>query len=1105
MLDRPMALYIISSNRVESLQAHMAELLLTAPLPDAFQSEQVVVPGMAMARWLNLELVKSLGIASNINYALPAAWIWQLAADVFAVDEGQQAGAEQIEDPLGRELAAWKIFSLLPDLLQDPEFVSLRAYLKDDESTGIKRWQLAVRIADVFDRYQFYRPDWIRAWSIIPSTRQTGNADEQQAWQRILWQSLIKDLSKPDRVSMIDQLLARMHNNKPPEALPARLCCFALSTLPPLYVQVLQALAGHSDVYLFQHSPTDQYWADIKSKKQLSRLRLQNADSADYYDSGNELLASWGRQGQAFQDLLISAESVDSAQWEDYQEPGTASLLNRLQQGIFKLQNGEIRESVAVDASIKVAVCHSAMRECQVLHDELLHTLQNDAELQPEDILVMIPQISDYAPYIEAVFSYDENGSRPFLPWNLSDTTVAEEHPLVDIFFQLLALPESRFGYSEVMNYLTVPEIMEKFGLDRNGCDAVAVLLQETRVHWGLDGEHKVELTLPAVDQNTWRQAEDRLLASYAMDSEFADTADFTWQELALLPVFEGALGEAAGCFFNLLSKLKRWRELLQGEKSGRTWQLLINTLLDDFFMETGEDDSKLQQIRDVVDRSSQQMGELSISRELLITCLRSSLGSQPGHSRFFSGGITFCGMRPMRSLPFKLICILGLQDMAFPRREQAIEFDLMANYWRPGDPRKGDEDRYLFLETLLCARQRIYFSYCGRSLKDNTPCQPSILLRELLDFIDAAYLPLNGGDGLMSEALTQVHSMQPFNPRNYQGGSDTNSYDDYWCQVARVLQRAEPVQAGYLDNLPLLPDSVDSEERGKNIELGSLQRFLKDPIAGFFNDSLGIYLSQTEQNADEEPFDLDNLQLWSIKQRMLSDLMMGKETALKSLRAEAGLPHGFQGDRVFHAAREAVDKLRDRLVEYQQCTQTPLAIELEMKHGYVLSAQSRLYSGRGLLHASPSKFKGKAVLAIWLEHLVLCAAEKLPAEECSLLIATDRVFRFPVLPSTDAMTILEDYLALYRLAWQRPLCFFPASSFSWMWHYHLSTDEEKANKEALKVWKGNEYYGPAGEEAEPYVQLALRGQKGNPLHREEFRELAKRFFARALANGESK
>lgn len=1054
-----MGLQLISSNKIETLLAELADRLSSSPLASPFTAETMVVPSQAMGRWINLQLARQHGIAANIQYLLPAAWIWHLTE--------QQLGDIPAKDPIARDLASWKIHDLLPGLLDHPEFSQLQHYLKQD-SGGVKRWQLAQQIADVFDRYQFYRPELIRSWC----------RGQEKDWQPRLWRELIADHRQTHRVAVLDRLLGRLHGDAPDRELPERVSLFALSSLPPLFIQVLHALANHTEINLYQHSPTDQYWADLKSKKTLSRVRVQTPDLSAYFDTGNELLASWGRQGQALQDLLLSDPAPLEADWEHYQPPLEETLLGRVQQAIFQLD--EHGPGSHFDDSVQLHICHSPLRECQVLHDGLLRLMEQDKTLRPEDVLVMIPEISRYAPYIEAVFHKDQTGARPYIRWNISDISVADEHPLIRIFFQLLNLPGSRFTASELLSYLEVPELAARFGLDDAECETIRDLLGQTEVRWGMDEQHKQELGLPAVLENTWKQAAQRLFAGYAM----GDVDN--WNDIAPLAGTEGDAAISLGKFWLLFNSLGEYRKQLAKARPADQWQLLLNQLLDDFFDDHASGDGKLQQIRDSLDDLQQLAGKQILSHQLALHWLTTALGNQHISGRYFSGGVTFCGMHPMRSLPFRVICLVGMNDQAFPRRDTPVEFDLMADQWRAGDPRKGDEDRYLLLETLLCVREKLYISYTGRDLKDNSERQPSVLVRELLDFI--------GEDA--STGITHIHPLQAFSPRNYQGKEA--SYDSYWCKLANLSQQAsQPLQEsdwpGYL-----LPEPA---EELREVNLRALHRFLQHPIQYFCNTRLHIRLQQTTLDEDDEPFELDGLQRWRMKAMITTSTLREQPVTAAQLKARGLLPHGSLADIAYSGIQQEVAPLLEALTDYNGVPTEPRHVDLPFADGFRLSGQLDNYlPGHGLLHVSPAKIKGRTLLALWLDHLALCAGGQLEEDEVSRLVGGDGSWQFSAMGREDALSRLHRYLGFYWEGLQRPLPLFPAASFAYAQH---QDDESRALKKAGSQWSGNGFMNIPGDQDDPYVQLVLRGLAAQPLQDPEFAELAVAFYEGIFTLGE--
>ncbi|MDH5355638.1 MAG: exodeoxyribonuclease V subunit gamma [Gammaproteobacteria bacterium] len=1048
-----MALSIQSSNRVETLQQNLSQHLTASPLSNPFAAEIIVVPTFAMGRWLNLRFAQQQGIAANIQYPLPAGWLWNTAASLID-------GIPDL-DPLRQESLLWKIYSALPGLLVDPAFKPLSDYLTQDDN-GVKRWQLSVKIAQLFDQYQQYRPQMIRDWS----------SKSGDNWQALLWQKLLADVPENHHVAILSQLVSELRQGKRFTSLPQRISLFAISSLPPLYIEVIHALAGHSEITLYQHNPTDQYWADLKNRKSLTRMQLSEPQNAEYYETGNELLVSWGRQSQAMQDSLLDYGSLASSDSEFNFPPGNSSLLHSIQQSIFSIESSP--ENLRPDESLSVHICHSPLRECQVLHDHILYLLDNNPDLSSEDILVMVPEIGLYAPYIEAVFTHDESAGRPYLPWNLSDISIVDEHPLIQTFLQLLKLPDSRYAYSEISSLLEVAEIRQRFDIDEQGLREIRDLLDTSNVRWGIDGSHKASLGLPAIEENTWHQASDRIFAGYA----FGDIA--YWNGIAPLAQVDADRAVTAGRFWNLFERLTYWRQILGQTTTSVEWQTHLNALVDDLFVSIDFRDDRLQQIRDCIDQLSLAENSL-ISPQLLRHWFDQQLSVQSRQGRLFSGGVTFCGMRPMRNLPFPVICLMGMGDNAFPRRESRNDFDLMAQNRKPGDPHKGDEDRYLMLETLLCARQSLYISYSGRSLKDNSACQPSVLVQELLDFLDFKFESDPVNHVKVSEQLITVHPMQAFAATNYL--NFPGSYDNYWCDVANHLQTPGAIAT---ETKWPLHSGISSDYNIEGIDLGQLHRFFRHPVKYFFNSQFKIYLGEDRSNNDEESFMLDGLESWEIKTRLADDLVRGEASQRELLRAEGRLPHGSTADIELQNIYRQSQPWLDQLKLYSHLGSESIVIRCLLESGQVFFGEvPGYYSGTGLMHYTASKFKSVNLFGLWLDHLALCAGNLFAAGETSKLISLDAIVELKPLDSASAITRLNDYTKIFEQGQLSILPVFPTTSYEF-------ADQGKFEK----AWQGDERYGGGGDSQDDYVKLALRNTNSNPLLDPAFRDYAQRIYS---------
>jgi len=1054
-----MSFHFISSNKIENLMQCMGNVLQAEPLANPLTPDMILVSGMPMQRWLELKLADVMGIHCNIDYPLPASWLWTLISKNSAQT-----------DALSREASAWLIFQLLPELLHYDVFQPLHRYLKGDVD-GVKRWQLSDRIADTFDRYQYYRPDTIRNWS-------AGGGDD---WQARLWRQLLKEIGQDaHRVAMMDQWQKDLAQGSAAalQALPKRLNMFCISSLPPLLLGLLQQLSEHIDIYFYHASPTPAYWSDLMSEKKASKKRLDNPDEDIYFETGHELLTSWGRQGQIFQDLLLNHDALQALEHDGYSEDFPDSTLGELQADIFQTQRSE-REKKPVDDSIAIHICHSPLRECQVLHDELLQTFEKYPDLNPEDVLVMVPEINRYAPYIKAVFEHGEYAKkqvRPYIPYHLSDLSIADDTPLVRTFLSLLNLPKSRFTRTEVEAMLDIPEIYQHFGMDEESIPTIRKVLNDVNVCWGVDAEHRSNMGLPKHDMHTWKQARQRFLAGYAMGGKGK-----LWQGIAPIELNS----QEAVCmanFWRMVECMDDWRKKLAYPRTAQQWQLDLHRMLLDFMPNDAQHD-ECNHIQEALENWASKASDDDISHALLVHCLQQRLGETDIPNRYFSGGVNFCGMRPMRSVPFKMIALLGMSDAAFPRREHPLEFDRMAKTWQAGDPIKGEQDRYLMLETVLCCREKLYISYVGRSIRDNSVCQPSLLVSELCEELRHTY-----GDDAVQE---KVHPMQAFSARNF---SEENAHDAYWCALANRLQQAKPKQATSTWGETSLPPLVV-----ESLTLEGLIQFVKHPVKCFINHRLNIYMQKHDERCDDEPFELNYLEAWSIKKRLLDDTLQAQNLDEARLTAEGLLPHGMAGDAALQAQHDAVQPMLDQLEAYHGKENQTVWVDVLCQAGegktLHITGQIRHYiAGLGLLHATPSKLKGKYVLACWLEHLALCSANIFQKNESSLLQCSDKSMRFKWMEQDAAQAQLQVYVDAYVQGMQQPLPIFEGASYAQV--FEKTKKGEVNRKKVLAKWQGDSFRSILGDKDDAYVQLIMRDVGDMPIDTPAFEDWGNTFYA---------
>lgn len=1075
-------LKVYHSNRLEHLLERFVEVT-AAPLAGPLTPETVVTQSQGMARWLALRLAERRGIAANIEFVLPAAFIWRLFG-THLPEAGQPSGFD-------REVLTWRLMQLLPARLDEPGFEPLARYLRG-ERAELKRYQLCRRIADVFDQYLVYRPDLIHAWE----------AGAEEHWQARLWRALGGN-EHPHRAGLLGRFLDDALTLAPAR-LPERVCIFGIPSLPPAYLDVVAKLAATIDVHLFALNPCLLYWGDIVAPRNIARIRQQRARLGqplddDYLTSGNSLLASLGRQGRDFIDALHDHAAEEE---ELFALPASPGILGLVQADMLTLEErGRSAPKLplpADDDSLQVHLCHSPLREVEVLHDQLLARFDADPTLRPQDVLVMTPDIEQYAPYIEAVFGAAPEGRR--IPFAIADLSRQSEHPVVQAFLQLLALPGSRFTANDVLSLLELPAVLRRFGLDFDDFETLRHWVRDAGIRWGLDGRARADLTLPDLDANTWAFGFRRLFLGYAM----APTGERLFEGVLPYPHIEGQAVALLGRLRTFVDRLADLAARLARPHTAAEWAALINDLLEAFFQPDGDDAEPLQIVREAAANLVGETGSANYGEpfgiDVLRDHLRGELGGTRTEQRLLTGRLTFCAMIPMRSLPFRIIALIGMNDGAFPRQQRPPGFDLMAESPRKGDRSRREEDRYLFLEALISARERFYVSYVGRNIRDNSPQLPSVLVSELLDYVDQAFAVEAGAP---REHLTIEHPLQPFSERYYGAEPGLYSYAAEWLPALQA-KASDPQPEPPFCPAPLAPQphagAAETAAPAEPIDLAALRRFFRHPARAFLRGRLGVYLDGGEEVLDDnEPFALDGLQRHQLHDGLLEHLLAdgAVEPYRAVLKARGTLPNSRFADLLLDGEVADVEALADTV---RPLIRDPLPHREVELHGpdWRLTGWLDRLTRQGLVRYRVGRAKAVDLIELWVEHLVLNALAPADCPRVSQLVAGDgtRVLA----EVAGARSHLDRLIASFRQGQHAPLKLMPRAAYAYAEALHADKPPLPA---AQKAWESNAYN--RGEDADADHRLAFRGT--DPLD-EEFEQLAAAVYGPlidALRRGEAR
>lgn len=1056
----------IHANRLETLRDLIVSHLQAHP-PAPLESETFLVQSNGMAQWLRHAFAASndgagggAGIAAAQRFVLPQSFLWQACRLVL--------GASRIPEtsPFDKTRLQWRIYRLIPEQLEaHPQtFAALDHYLGDDPDPR-KRHQLARRLADLYDQYQVYRPDWLADWLagddiLRDGHGQTTPLDAGLQWQAQLWRALHADIGAGaealSRPAIQAQLIAALDAAEPGEwpALPRRLTVFGVTSMPRPVLDALHALSRHCQILQLVQNPSGYFWADLVEDRDLLKLD-QRRHQRHFGTPGQPLLAAWGKQGRDFIALLNEIDQPE--RYRDWFQtidafeppiPATASitdypLLEQIQQDIFDLtplpSPGEERPLVR-DASIRFHRAHSRQREVEVLHDRLLDAFEQAARterpLRPRDIIVMVPDIDTYAPAVEAVFGRLDRHDHRYIPYTIGDRRARSEAPVATAIERLTDLPNARLTLGEVLDLLEVPAFRQRFGLGEEDLIILREWCRDAGVRWGLDAERRESLDIArGFEQNSWRFGLRRMLLGYAVGAGDA------WQDIEPYPEVGSLDAALLGPLRALLDTLEHHAAAFREPGRPRDWADRLSALIDDCLSLQGSEELALEsRLADAMTEWLNACDEAAFNDPIPLTVARDAwlavLEDEGPSQRFLAGRVNICTMMPMRSIPFRLVCLLGMNDGEYPRTRPPVDFDLMAagGQYRPGDRSGRDDDRYLFLEALLAARDHLHVSWIGRNPRDDSELPPSVLVSQLRDHLDRGWrLDEPDTDSTaVTPHLTVDHPLQPFSPR-YDGQGEYFTYASEWRHDARPM-----------DESPALGPPLLASPQA--LGLRDLATFLSDSAGHFAGERLKLRFDETrDATPDSEPFELAGLARYSVQDALLAPLRrqdppddpdpaiaaagarlqrsgelpvagMGRIALDQSIAQALRAARRWQVWRARGPAPEPPQELRlSRDVDDQ-----PFVIEDWSADLYRLADGERL---RLVLKAGDTLKAGHPhyprLLSDWVQHLALNAAG---FNARSVIIAHDATHSLPAMPCGSAAGPLDDILRGWRAGLERPL-----------------------------------------------------------------------------------
>lgn len=997
-----MTLRIVRSNQSEALIARAAAVL-SAPSEDPFRPDVVVVHGRGLETWAQMQIADALGVAAHLR----SPTLDDLAIDVARASLGVDL------DGWRRDVVRYAALAALEDPAFDADVPRRWIDAGDPVEVASRRVVFAGLVADAFTRAAWHRPDTLAA------LRDPRGGE----WDQRLFQVVERRIGAPPP-------LVAFASDAPLDVDAERILVLSVSSLSAFHLGWLRRLAHRRDVHWLQLAPGPGAWAAARSGP---------AALDAWFDQGPPLSRSLGGAARETHRRLAALPDAADAGDDAFCAPDGATLLARVQRAVYdgRVEPARIDET---DRSIEIHGATGAARQVQVLRERLLALLDADPSLEPRDIVVMTPDVDTFGPLIEGTFedgaAWSERHTHPGglarLRFRLADRGLSVANPVATALIAALDLLGSRFEASRVVDLASIEPVREHLGLASADLPILAGWVARSGARWGRDAAHRAEVGLRG-DLHSWRFALDRLLFGLATPDErpvagvYAAPTTGRTEDL-----------RAVGAVVTLVERLLRAHDTLSGVHPLAGWRDALWALVDDLVGPSGADRGR---VRGAIGRLASDAAAVGADPQLDRAAVRALLEEhlaqrEPG-AGFLSGAITVCQLVPMRSVPFRVVALLGLDDGAFPRADADRDLD-RSGPRTPDEPSIRQDDRSLFLEAVGSARDRLLVFGSDREPRTGRPRPFASPVLDLLDTIDAI-------DPDARARVVRSHPLHPWGPGDLDP-ADPVTHDPRWLRAARAAHGPRVDAPPFLTRLPPAPPGP--------IELGAVGRFLKDAADFALRDGLGLWAAEDDDPvADEEPLASDALERWALRDRALQAALRGEDLSvdgpLFALLAGSGeLPVDAHGRRVWRDTAEFATDLAEKAAPWWEPLAPPRTVAVTAGgRGLVGRVSGR--RGDALVQVQAGPVRDHQRLVLWARQLALAVAGD---DVAAVLIGADDVVVRPPLGARAAPQ-LADLLELVEAGRRVPLPFLAAPARLWF---------DGFAGDAAKAWSKAVTYGSA-------------------------------------------
>ena len=955
----------------------------------------VVVQSDGMGRWLSLETAEINGIYANTEHITVEKYLRKFASEILGLNYSEAYNPENLR---------WTIYGILNDAPKS-RYREISSYTAGDP---LKNLLISSKIADLFDQYAVYRPEMVSTWK---TGKTLNRGDRDEAWQKELFTETVQKLNGlPDRASLLEEFIKKCDGTvEIPEETAGGIVLFGISAMSRYHQLMLRAVSKHIPVHLFFMNPCMEHWGDIVSTKKSGMFKMLDKEEL-HYESPNRFLADLGMSGREF---FISIHEDDVIEEDLFEEPDDSglSMLRCIQKEILEMNEDE---EIRLDGSVKVNGCWGKTREMEVLKDELLSIFANDPEIKPHDVVVITPGIEEYAPYIEAVFGSAEG--EPVIPFTVADRSARGDGKSVDAFLKIMNLLDTDFFKSDVMQVFEIEPVHRKAGMTKSDLETVMNAVDSSGIKWGIDKRFRELKGAPPYEQNTWKFGFDRMLLGYSMPGDGVST----FGQVMPYDDIEGQSARIIAKFMSFCEVVFKTRSSFGMDRSLSDWADRLNGFLNEVLIEDSGNAEEMRFLRKTFDslRNEERLSNIKCALPLrVVKAVLEEKISMGGFNRgFMKGSVTFCSIKPLRSIPFKVVCMAGMNDDLFPRDPGSAGFDLIRKYPAQGDRNAKNSDRYFFLESLLSARKYFIVSYSARNVRDSSFNICSSPVRLLTEYLTQKTSETGGGSFFTETS----HPLQPFSKKYFLKDSPFFTFSGKDYLAYRFSRSVNDTEAQKTDRMSLPPLQGHIET-----VLDDMVSFFMNPPRVFLSKRAGAAMPYIEkEESDSELFSIDSLSAYLFRKEFLEMHLAGLSAAdfRRKMRGTGMSPHGPAGKVLLDSVISDMEPFISKIDGYRN---NAVPEKFLFSFPFDTSDGTMTLSGRldtiypdSQVFFKPGKtLNSRDIVRWWINHVVMNAAG---IKKSTHLFTMDKDIE--IMPLEEPLKYLSDIAGVYIRGLSSPL-----------------------------------------------------------------------------------